>query len=58
MISGSKKSLGVVNSLMETGSNDVLVIKSFDQDDILIPFIMGRYILEVTEKFILVDWEV
>ena len=57
LISGSKKSLGIVNSLMETGSNDVLVIKSFDQDDILIPFIMGRFILEVTEKFILVDWE-
>ena len=58
LISGSKKSLGIVNSLMETGSNDVLVIKSFDQDDILIPFIMDRYILEVTGKFILVDWEV
>lgn len=57
LISVSGKSLGVVKSLMETGSNDVLVIKSPGKDDTLIPFIMGRFILEVTEKYIQVDWE-
>ena len=43
---------------METGSNDVLVIKNPNQEDILIPFILKTVILEVTDKYIYVDWEV
>jgi ribosomal 30S subunit maturation factor RimM len=43
---------------METGSNDVLVIKNPNQEDILIPFILKTVILEVTDKHIYVDWEV
>ena len=54
----TKKRLGIVHSLMETGSNDVLVIKNPNQEDILIPFILKTVILEVTDKHIYVDWEV
>ena len=58
VIQKTKKRLGIVHSLMETGSNDVLVIKNPNQEDILIPFILKTVILEVTDKCIYVDWEV
>jgi len=58
VIRSSEKILGKVHSLLETGSNDVLIIKNSNQEDILIPFIMKQVILEVTEKSIYVDWEV
>ena len=58
IIQSSKKSLGKVHSLIETGSNDVLVIKNPNQEDILIPFVMKQVILKVTEKSIHVDWEI
>jgi len=58
IIHSSEKSLGKVHSLLETGSNDVLVIKNPNQEDILIPFIMEEVILEVTEKSIHIDWEI
>ena len=58
IIRSSEKSLGKVHSLMETGSNDVLIIKNPNQEDILIPFIMKQVILEVTKKSIYVDWEI
>ena len=58
IIQSSKKSLGKVHSLIETGSNYVLVIKNPNQEDILIPFVMKQVILKVTEKSIHVDWEI
>ncbi len=58
IIQSSEKNLGKVHSLMETGSNDVLIIKNTNQEDILIPFIMKQVILEVTEGSIYIDWEV
>ena len=58
IIRSSEKTLGKVHSLIETGSNDVLIIKNPNQEDILIPFIMKQVILEVTKKSIFVDWEI
>jgi len=56
--------LGVVDDLMETGSNDVLVVKAnkkdaFGQSERLIPFLTDSVIKEVKyeEKQITVDWE-
>ncbi len=48
--------LGCVESLMETGANDVLVVKS-DAEQRLIPFI-AQYVLNVDliNKQIIVDW--
>ena len=57
IVKSSQKSLGHVDSLMETGSNDVLVIKKPGKEDILIPFIMNQVVIEVTEKSIFIDWE-
>lgn len=49
-------SLGIVKSLMETGSNDVLVVQG--EKRILVPY-TSEVILNVdlTSKVILVDWE-
>lgn len=54
-LAGSK--LGVVESLLETGANDVLVVKG-KQGEVLIPFI-SSVIQQVSlqDKIIRVDWQ-
>jgi 16S rRNA processing protein RimM len=49
---------GRVDHLLETGANDVLVVRG-ERGETLIPFVAGRYVLEVDldRKRILVDWE-
>ncbi|MBP6562615.1 MAG: ribosome maturation factor RimM [Neisseriaceae bacterium] len=49
--------LGTVTNLMQTGANDVLVLKG-DQGQVLIPFV-SAYVLDVklAEQTILVDWD-
>jgi 16S rRNA processing protein RimM len=56
--------LGHVDDLMETGSNDVLVVKAnkkdaFGQSERLIPFLTDSVILDINhdEKKITVDWD-
>jgi 16S rRNA processing protein RimM len=56
--------LGIVDDLMETGSNDVLVVKAnskdaFGQSEHLIPFLTDSVIKEVKYdvKEITVDWD-
>ena len=56
--------LGVVTEIMETGSNDVLVVKAnsndaFGQKERLIPFIDKQVIsnIDLTGKLITVNWE-
>lgn len=56
--------LGVVDDLMETGSNDVLVVKAnkkdaFGQSERLIPFLTDSVILDVNheERKVTVDWD-
>lgn len=51
--------LGVVAYLMETGANDVMIVKSPEQCDILIPYVYGEIVLSVDlpQKKIVVDWE-
>jgi len=57
-------SLGIVDDLMETGSNDVLVVKAnskdaFGQSERLIPFLTDSVIKDVKydKKEITVDWD-
>lgn len=56
--------LGVITDLMETGSNDVLVVKAnsndaFGQKERLIPFIEEQVILnvDIASQLITVNWE-
>ena len=50
--------LGVVDQLMETGANDVLVLKDGDTER-LIPFVLGQFVLDVAldQGVIKVDWD-
>ena len=50
---------GVVTSLMETGANDVLVIKSDEGKETLIPWTMGQAVIQVKldDGLIVVDWD-
>lgn len=52
--------LGKVDSLLETGANDVLVVKDKEQKtQYLIPFVMNDIVekVDTDEKIITVDWE-
>jgi 16S rRNA processing protein RimM len=50
--------LGVVEQLLETGANDVLVVKD-GSNERLIPYLPGQFVLEVAldEGVIRVDWD-
>lgn len=60
---GNEYPLGKVKGLMETGANDVLVVKastlSVDDRERLIPYVPGQFISEVNvaEGVIRVDWD-
>lgn len=56
----SDEHLGKVDHLLETGANDVLVVKAEgEQTERLIPFVMDEFVKQVDldKKFIQVDWE-
>jgi 16S rRNA processing protein RimM len=52
------ESLGTIDNLMETGANDVLVVKAEDGSERLIPFI-PQVVLNVDRenRLVTVDWE-
>ena len=60
---GNDLLLGKTSHLMETGANDVLVIKackgSIDRRERLVPWLLDQVILEVNpeEGFIRIDWD-
>lgn len=60
---GQEKLLGKVQKLLETGANDVLVVRScqgsIDDRERLVPYIPEQYILmiDVEAGHILVDWD-
>ena len=51
--------IGNVDSFIETGSNDVLIVKTIKNKNILIPFIMNKSIkvVNIESHCITVDWE-
>lgn len=63
VFNGESKSLGVVSSVLETGANDVLIVKpddeSVDGKERLVPYIVDMYVKSVSleAQQILVDWD-
>jgi 16S rRNA processing protein RimM len=55
--------LGLVQRIMPTGANDVLVVagddQSVDQNERLIPYVLGQFVTQVNieDKVIHVDWD-
>ena len=51
-------SLGVVDYLLETGANDVLVVKDGDKER-LIPFLQGQFVksIDLESGMMIVDWD-
>ena len=52
------KELGKVDSLFETGSNDVLVILDENNERFLVPFIMEEVVkkVDLVKRLISIDW--
>lgn len=50
--------LGVVDYLLETGANDVLVVKEGDKER-LIPFLQGQFVkhIDLESGMMIVDWD-
>lgn len=51
--------LGIVDHLLETKANDVLVVRGEDKTEHLIPFVLDEFILKVdlTAKILSVNWD-
>jgi 16S rRNA processing protein RimM len=60
VINQRNESLGTVVQLLETGANDVLVVKQDGQKEHAIPYLPGKVITEVdlVKGVIYVDWEI
>ena len=59
-VRNSDGEIGVVDSILETGANDVLVIKAADKEqaDVLIPYTDQAVIeIDVEQGFMVVDWD-
>ena len=53
------KHLGTVNNLMETGANDVLIVRLNNNTEHLIPYIKEQVVksINLEEKRLIVDWD-
>jgi len=61
VISLKNEKLGTIVNLIETGTNDVLLVKtnSDERNEILIPFIEQTFIkkVDLKNRQVIVDWE-
>lgn len=63
VISTGGDDLGVVDHLLATGANDVLVVRpdaqSIDQEERLIPYVREKFVrkVDLTQQEIVVDWD-
>ena len=60
VLNSEEKLIGIVDSLIETGANDVMVVNTTKDKRILIPFVMHEIIKEVSIElnYVKVDWQI
>ena len=60
VLNSEEKVIGKIESLIETGANDVMVIITLKDERILIPFVMHEIIKEVSveQNYIKIDWSI
>ncbi len=60
VINQAGQTLGKITELMETGANDVIVIHNEGHEEILIPYVMSRFVVSVDLEAgtMQVDWEI
>ena len=60
VLNSEEKVIGKIESLIETGANDVMVIITLKDERILIPFVMHEIIKEVSVElnYIKIDWSI
>ncbi len=58
VLNSEEKVIGKIESLIETGANDVMVIKTAKDKRVLVPFVMHEIIKEVNVElnYIKIDW--
>lgn len=59
MVSNVEQEIGKISSILETGANDVLIIKCDDKSEVLIPYINHDVVKEIdtAKGTMLVDWD-
>jgi 16S rRNA processing protein RimM len=60
VLNRNNEKIGVVEDLLETGSNDVLIVKKADGKKTLIPYLKDHFIdkIDLDNKTIFVDWDI
>ena len=60
VLNSEEKVIGKIESLIETGANDVMVIITLKDERILIPFVIHEIIKEVNveQNYIKIDWSI
>lgn len=59
VINQQGQNLGKIDEMMETGANDVMVIKSEQGEELLIPYVMSHFVLaiDLEKGEMQVDWD-
>jgi 16S rRNA processing protein RimM len=59
VLNKNQQALGVVDNILATGANEVLVVKGLDGRDHYIPYIDGVIIkVDLNDQVLLVDWDI
>ena len=58
VVNTEEETLGVVESLMETGANDVMVLNTNDGNERLVPFVSNEIVksVDVNDQRMIVEW--
>ncbi len=60
VVDSDNQPIGEVIDLIETGANDVLIVRAGSKTEYLIPYIQGQVVksIDLGEKRMMVDWDV